>query len=128
MSDEGLMPSHTARLLELANRYQLLCLIDLNIGLRDELKAEMKQLKSALRACIVGPVKKINLNDDARGATVKLILASGRYNSFAGAEEGYCVPTRDFTAATTERVNRDRAMHWEAIIPAIRSQRKIKTL
>lgn len=31
---------------------------------------------------------------DPRGAVVKLLLPSGRYNSMGGAECGYCVPTR----------------------------------
>ena len=31
---------------------------------------------------------------DPRGCVVKLILPSGRWNSFGGAEDGYCVPTR----------------------------------
>ena len=31
---------------------------------------------------------------DPRGAVVKLLLPSGRYNSWGGAEEGFCVPTR----------------------------------
>ena len=35
-----------------------------------------------------------NFNGDPRGACVKLLLPSGRYNSFGGAEDGYCVPTR----------------------------------
>ena len=31
---------------------------------------------------------------DPRGACVKLLLPSGRWNSMGGAECGYCVPTR----------------------------------
>ena len=31
---------------------------------------------------------------DPRGAVVKLILPSGKWNSWGGAEDGYCVPTR----------------------------------
>lgn len=31
---------------------------------------------------------------DPRGACVKLVLPSGRWNSAGGAEDGYCVPTR----------------------------------
>ena len=37
---------------------------------------------------------KPNFNGDPRGACVKLILPSGRYNSWGGAEDGFCVPTR----------------------------------
>lgn len=36
---------------------------------------------------------KANFNGDPRGAVVKLILPSGRWNSFGGQEDGYCVPT-----------------------------------
>jgi len=37
---------------------------------------------------------KPKFNGDPRGACVKLILPSGRYNSWGGKEDGYCVPTR----------------------------------
>lgn len=37
---------------------------------------------------------KAKCNGDPRGECVKLILPSGRYNSWGGAEDGYCVPTR----------------------------------
>ncbi|HUX02461.1 MAG TPA: hypothetical protein VMY35_15980 [Phycisphaerae bacterium] len=33
-------------------------------------------------------------NGDPRGAVVKLILPSGRWNSWGGKEDGFCVPTR----------------------------------
>lgn len=35
-----------------------------------------------------------NFQGDPRGECVKLMLPSGRYNSWGGAEEGFCVPTR----------------------------------
>jgi len=37
---------------------------------------------------------KPTFNGDPRGACVKLLLPSGRNNSFGGAECGFCVPTR----------------------------------
>ena len=37
---------------------------------------------------------KPNFSGDPRGACVKLILPSGRHNSWGGPEEGFCVPTR----------------------------------
>lgn len=37
---------------------------------------------------------KPNHSGDPRGCCVKLILPSGRYNSWGGAEDGFCVPTR----------------------------------
>ena len=37
---------------------------------------------------------KPTFNGDPRGACVKLLLPSGRWNSFGGAECGFCVPTR----------------------------------
>lgn len=37
---------------------------------------------------------KPRFSGDPRGACVKLILPSGRYNSWGGAEQGFCVPTR----------------------------------
>jgi len=35
----------------------------------------------------------LNLGGDPRGYAVKLILPTGRYNTFGGKEEGYGVPT-----------------------------------
>ena len=35
-----------------------------------------------------------HFNGDPRGACVKLLLPSGRWNSWGGKEDGYCVPTR----------------------------------
>ena len=35
-----------------------------------------------------------NFQGDPRGACVKLLLPSGRWNSMGGAEDGFCVPTR----------------------------------
>ena len=37
---------------------------------------------------------KPTFNGDPRGAVVKLLLPSGRYNSFGGKEDGYWVPVR----------------------------------
>jgi hypothetical protein len=54
--------------------------------------------KSAARRRISEACKpwgiKPNFQGDPRGAVVKLILPSGRWNSFGGQEDGYCVPTR----------------------------------
>ena len=48
--------------------------------------------------CIVAACKpwgiKPTFDGDPRGACVKLILPSGRWNSWGGEEAGYCVPTR----------------------------------
>ena len=46
-----------------------------------------------LEACKPWGIKP-NFGGDPRGACVKLILPSGRYNSWGGPEDGYCVPTR----------------------------------
>jgi hypothetical protein len=37
---------------------------------------------------------KPNFSGDPRGCCVNLILPSGRYNSWGGAEDGFCVPVR----------------------------------
>jgi hypothetical protein len=37
---------------------------------------------------------KPHFHGDPRGACVKMLLPSGRWNSMGGAEDGYCVPTR----------------------------------
>lgn len=35
-----------------------------------------------------------NFSGDPRGACVKMIFPSGRYNSWGGREDGFCVPVR----------------------------------
>ena len=37
---------------------------------------------------------KPNFQGDPRGAVVKLLLPSGRWNSWGGREDGFCAPTR----------------------------------
>ncbi len=47
-----------------------------------------------LRACKPWGIRP-DFNGDPRGAVVKLRLPSGKWNSFGGPEDGYCVPTPD---------------------------------
>jgi hypothetical protein len=58
---------------------------------------EEKQWEAA-KARIVDACKpwgiRAKVNGDPRGCCVKLILPSGRWNSWGGKEDGYCVPTR----------------------------------
>ena len=55
----------------------------------NQTRAEMR----ILEACEPWGIKP-TFGGDPRGAVVKLLLPSGRYNSWGGREDGYCVPTR----------------------------------
>lgn len=53
-------------------------------------KACEDRIKEACKPWSIKP----HFGGDPRGCCVKLILPSGRYNSWGGAEDGFCVPTR----------------------------------
>ena len=42
----------------------------------------------------IGPGWRADTQRDPRGAVLKILMPSGRYNSWGGRECGYCVPTR----------------------------------
>ena len=65
-----------------------------NEGQSDKLDSQCEVAKNHIAAACAPWGIKPNFNGDPRGAYVKLILPSGRWNSFGGAEDGYCVPTR----------------------------------
>jgi len=56
---------------------------------RNALRAENRLVE----ACGPWGIKP-KLNGDPRGCVVKLVLPSGRWNGWGGAEDGYLVPTR----------------------------------
>lgn len=66
------------------------CNRELTDGERRQDAAAQQRIIEACRPWGIGPT----FNGDPRGVCVKLILPSGRYNSFGGAEDGFCVPTR----------------------------------
>lgn len=72
---------------------QSLAVKDCNVGLtrRDENRKETLQATIAGHCKILGAKPKFN--GDPRGYVVKLILKTGSYNTFGGAEAGYGVPT-----------------------------------
>lgn len=39
---------------------------------------------------------RLKLGGDPRGAVVKLVMPDGRYDSWGGKEDGYCVPTPNY--------------------------------
>ena len=63
-----------------------------------EMTHHMERQEAACRHRIINACKPWGImprfSGDPRGACVKLILPSGRYNSWGGAEKGFCVPTR----------------------------------
>jgi hypothetical protein len=109
MIAEGATPAQIDRLLELADRYQLLALIKTNENVAGKFDVERRQLEAAIRACISGPVKKVIVDSDPRGFAVKLILNSGRSNGV----EGFGVPTHDFTATQVTHAANKEPRHWE---------------
>lgn len=50
-----------------------------------------QRIKDACKPYGIKPI----FSGDPRGACVKLILPSGKHNSFGGEEHGYCVPTKE---------------------------------
>jgi len=62
----------------------------------DTPRVQMQILRARQRieaACRPWGIKP-NFSGDPRGCCVKLLLPSGRWNSWGGKEKGYCVPTR----------------------------------
>ena len=62
----------------------------------DTPRVQVQILKAQQRisaACEPWSIKP-NYQGDPRGCCVKLILPSGRWNSWGGKEDGFCVPTR----------------------------------
>lgn len=82
-------------ILRRAATLQRLAVNDCNRGLTEAEKRNdalcEKRISEACQPWGIVP----NFNGDPRGAVVKLLLPSGKYNSFGGREDGYCVPTRD---------------------------------
>lgn len=63
---------------------------------RDTPRVQVQILRARQRieaACRLWSIK-LNFQGDPRGACVKLILPSGKWNSWGGEESGFCVPTR----------------------------------
>ena len=58
-----------------------------------EVKAQEHAKARIVAACKPWGIKP-DFQGDPHGACVKLLLPSGRWNSFGGQEDGYCVPTR----------------------------------
>lgn len=66
------------------------CNRELTPGERKQDEACQRRIMEACQPWGILP----RFNGDPRGCCVKLLLPSGRWNSFGGAEDGYCVPTR----------------------------------
>jgi hypothetical protein len=109
---EGATPELVDRLLTLADRHQVLETIATNENVGDKFKQEGQELVRALRACIQGPIVGMHLHGDPRGAAVKVVLKSGRWNTLGGKEDGWAVPTPKHTAADIERHARREAKRW----------------
>lgn len=81
-------------LLQLARQHGRLCEIYCNRGFapREERKKQRIEKRIHTICLELGKGFRAKLNGDPRGYTVKLILPSGRYNTWGGAEDGWGVP------------------------------------
>jgi hypothetical protein len=85
--------TRSRRIMQLAQRYQLICLMHLNEDVGDKFYTEQEQLEKVIaETCRAGGITGVLFNTDARGATVKLRFADGQSNSMGDAG-AYCVPT-----------------------------------
>ena len=66
------------------------CNRELTTGERMQISSCTERINAACKPWGITP----NYSGDPRGACVKLLLPSGRWNSGGGADDGYCVPTR----------------------------------
>lgn len=60
---------------------------------RGEERQDANTVKRIVDACEPWDIKP-RFNGNPRGSVVKLLLPSGRWNSWGGDENGYCVPVR----------------------------------
>ena len=100
-----------SRLLTLANRHQLICLMQINERVGDKFDTEEKQLERCIAKCVGGGIKSIQIDGDARGATVKIFFKSGAANSF-GVAGAYCVPTY-VTMEIAASMAKQNPQNWE---------------
>ena len=80
------------QLMKLARKHDRLQVCDCNVGLSDKQRAQEKRIEDKVVELCGTFGFKVKFSGDPRGCTVKLILPSGRYNSFGGAEDGWGVP------------------------------------
>ena len=96
MAQEGFSPEATRRILSAANTIQRLAVLGCNQELNQAETRRDKAAEERINAITKNrpEVVEVDYNGDPRGACVKIVFTSGRYNSFGG--EGYCVPARNY--------------------------------
>ena len=93
MEREGMTGKVASLILRDAATMQRLAVADCNRGLTPaEQKRDEQCQERIVSRCEPHGIKP-NFQGDPRGAVVKLILPSGKWNSWGGAECGFCVPT-----------------------------------
>lgn len=86
--------SEIERFLKLARQHGRLAEWDCNVGLdarQERAKGRLEREMTTLAVTLWG-LKGIMFDGDPRGYTVKLLLPSGKHNTWGGAEDGYGVP------------------------------------
>jgi hypothetical protein len=77
-------------LMRLAKRHGKLAERECNVG--DVSDKTWERLEAKIRAVCAEIGCEVKLGGDPRGYTVKVIVPSGRYNTWGGAEDGWGVP------------------------------------
>jgi hypothetical protein len=83
-------PAQLAELMSLAKRHGKLAERECNVG--DVSDKTWERLEAKIRAICEEIGCGVKLGGDPRGYTVKVIVPSGRYNTWGGAEDGWGVP------------------------------------
>lgn len=86
--------SETMQLMRLARAHGRLAEIDCTQdgGMTEKQRRRSDRIEQQISALLAPSRIKVNFGGDPRGYTVKLILPSGRYNTWGGAEDGWGVP------------------------------------
>jgi hypothetical protein len=84
------LPGLLDDLMKLAKRHGKLAERECNVG--DVSDKTWERLEAKIRAICEEIGCGVKLGGDPRGYTVKVIVPSGRYNTWGGAEEGWGVP------------------------------------
>jgi len=100
MTQEGIPLDVCLRVLRNANTIQRLAARECSVEMseaeskREELRAAACEARIAKMLAPYGVT--VDTSGDPRGFCVKLMLPSGKYNTWGGAESGYGVPTREY--------------------------------
>jgi len=96
MRQEGMTQREAELILRHAATIERLAVARCNRELSEEEERKDERMEEIIKGICKNHGIKANFNGDPRGYTTKLILKSGRYNTWGGQESGYGVPTRNY--------------------------------